>query len=117
MNLEKVYSYNAKAIYDLYVQKVMRKERSIDDLNLVLSWLTGYSIEELLEKLDDTITLQQFIEDATNFNEHANQIKGIICGVRVEDIEDSTYQKIRYMDKIVDELYKGKAIQKIMRGT
>lgn len=116
MDLEKVYNYQAYDIYQLYTQKVMRKGQKVEDLNTILSWLTGYSFEQMGNLFSKGVSLHDFIVGADGFNPNASLIKGVICGVRVEEIEDPIYQKIRYMDKIVDELAKGRAINKIMRG-
>ncbi len=116
MDLEKVYNYQAYDIYQLYTQKVMRKGQKVEDLNTILSWLTGYTFEQMGNLFSKGVNLRDFIVGADGFNPNASLIKGVICGVRVEEIEDPIYQKIRYMDKIVDELAKGRAINKIMRG-
>lgn len=111
--LDRVFNYDAGSIYDLYVQKVTRKGRTTDELDDVLGWLTGYSPEQL-HTLNGT-TLKAMIDDAPAWNPARSEIKGVICGVRVEDIEDATMQAIRYMDKVVDELAKGRALDKIKR--
>ncbi|MCL1925134.1 MAG: DUF2200 domain-containing protein [Defluviitaleaceae bacterium] len=113
-NKDKLYNYTFKGIYDLYVKKVERKERTKEELNKVIAWLTGYG-ENNLENIESDITLKEFFKNAPNMNPNANLIKGIICGCRVEEIEDPLTQKIRWMDKIVDELAKGKKIEKILR--
>lgn len=101
-------------IYDLYVQKVERKEHTKPELNQILVWLTGYDEATLTELLKSDISLGDFVNQA-KFNENAALITGMICGVRVEDIEDPQMQKIRYMDKLVDELARGKKMQSILR--
>ncbi len=111
--LDRVFNYDAGSIYDLYVQKVERKGRTSDELDDVLGWLTGYSPAQL-HTLNGT-TLKAMIDDAPAWNPARSEIKGVICGVRVEDIEDATMQAIRYMDKVVDELAKGRALDKIKR--
>ena len=109
---EKLYNYKFKLIYELYLQKIKRKDHSKEELDKILTWLTGY---EEFEAINEEVSLEQFFKDAPNINENAKLIKGVICGYRVEDIEDELTQKIRWMDKIVDELYKGKKTDKIMR--
>lgn len=115
MNLDKVYNYDFSKIYQLYLDKIIRKEREESELMAVLCWLTGYDSNSLSELSKSTITLGEFINESPAFNPNAHLIKGLICGVRVEDIEERLYQKIRYMDKLVDELAKGKKLNKIMR--
>ncbi|MCL2610052.1 MAG: DUF2200 domain-containing protein [Defluviitaleaceae bacterium] len=111
---EKLYNYSFKGIYEMYVQKIERKERTKVELNQIIAWLTGYKEDEI-ENIEKTLSLKDFFEDAPFMNPNANLIKGVICGCRVEEIEDDITQKIRWMDKIVDELAKGKKIEKIMR--
>lgn len=112
--LDRVFKYDAGSIYDLYVQKVTRKDRTTDELDEVLGWLTGYSPEQL-HALGGT-TLQAMIDDAPAWNLARSEIRGVICGVRVEEIADPTMQAIRYMDKVVDELARGRALDKIKRS-
>lgn len=101
-------------IYPLYLTKVEKKGRSQDELNVVLRWLTGYTQLQLQKQIDAKKTLSEFF-DSAKINQNASLITGVICGVRVEDIEDPLMQKIRYMDKVVDELAKGRPIHKILR--
>ena len=82
----------------------------------MISWLTGYSKEEIKDQIEKGVDLQNFFEEAPGINPNAALIKGVICGVRVEEISDPVMQKIRYLDKLVDELAKGKAMEKILRG-
>lgn len=112
-NTDRVFNFDAGAIYDLYVQKVERKQRTTDELDEVLGWLTGYS-PEALHSLEGT-TLKEMIDTAPAWNPARTAITGVVCGVRVEDIEDPTMQAVRYLDKVVDELAKGKAVEKIKR--
>ena len=101
-------------IYPLYVTKLERKGRIEEELLEVLTWLTGFDEPELKEKIESKVSLREFFADAS-LNQHCDKITGVICGVRVEEIEDPLMQKIRYMDKLVDELAKGKAMQKVLR--
>ena len=103
------------SIYPLYVQKVEKKGRTTEELNTVLLWLTGYTQKSLQQQIDKKVDLQTFFAEAPLFNPNASKITGVICGYRVEDIEDPLMQKIRYMDKLVDELAKGKKMEKILR--
>lgn len=113
-NNTRLFKYSFASIYDLYVQKVERKGRTQEELDTVLCWLTGFDKKALLEQIKNGNDLEAFFAGA-KLNPNADKITGIICGVRVEEIEDKLVQKIRYMDKVVDELAKGKAIEKILR--
>lgn len=105
------------SIYPLYLQKVERKDRTKGDLDQVLTWLTGYDDDGLRKAVDDDVTLEEFFAAAPRMNPNASLITGVICGYRVEEIEDPLMQKIRYMDKLVDELARGKKISSILRGS
>lgn len=115
MTRPKIYAMPFSTIYPLYINKVERKGRSKEELNQVICWLTGYDEESLQIKIDEGVSLDAFFNDAPVINPNAYLIKGVICGVRVEDIEDSLMRNIRYLDKLVDELAKGKVIEKILR--
>jgi hypothetical protein len=104
-------------IYPLYVQKVERKGRRTDELDQVISWLTGYDEAGLRKAVADEVDLETFFAQAPGLNPRAAQITGLICGYRVEDIEDPLMQKIRYLDKLVDELARGKKMATILRGS
>lgn len=104
------------SVYPLYITKVEKKGRTTAELDEVIEWLTGFDDAELRSHLDAGTTLQEFFDDA-RLNPNASAITGVICGVRVEEIEDPLMQKIRYMDKLVDELAKGRAMEKILRGS
>ena len=96
--------------------KVERKDRTVDELHEVITWLTGYSVEELNRVREDKVTLEEFFAQAPALNPSRSRITGSICGYKVQDIEDPLMQNIRYMDKLVDELAKGKAMEKILRA-
>ena len=115
MTEHKIYSVPFSRIYPLYLQKVERKGRSRPELDEVITWLTGYSIEKLQDLTKNSDTLREFFNNAPSLNDNAHKITGVICGVRVEEIEDPLMQKIRWMDKLVDELSKGKVLEKILR--
>lgn len=115
MKNQRLFGYSFGSIYDLYVQKVERKGRTRDELDEVLTWLTGYDKDGLQKQIESGNSLEVFFEQAPLLHPNAHLIKGLICGVRVEDIEDPLTQKIRYMDKVVDELAKGKKMEKILR--
>src|SRR3954454_27105 len=103
-------------IYPLYVQKVERKGQDRQDVDRVISWLTGYDGTGLEKAVADGIDLETFFAQAPAMNPHASLITGLICGIRVEEIEDPLMQQIRYMDKLVDEVFKGKRMASILRG-
>lgn len=103
------------AVYPLYVNKVVRKNRTEAELRQVICWLTGFTDSELQTQIDTEVTFPEFFDNA-NLTPLTAQITGLICGVRVEDIEDPLMQKIRWLDKVVDELAKGKTLEKIFRA-
>lgn len=103
------------AVYPLYVAKLERKGRTVAELDEVIEWLTGFDEAALQRHLDAGTTFEDFFADA-RLNPHAPLITGVICGVRVEEIEDPLMQKIRYLDKLVDELARGKAMEKVLRA-
>ena len=102
-------------MHPLYIAKLARKGRSVDELNQVVRWLTGFTQAELEHHIAAGSTFTEFFE-AAQINPNAELITGVICGVRVEQIENPLMQKIRYLDKLVDELYKGRPIEKVLRG-
>ena len=104
-------------IYPLYVTKVERKNRTKDEVDQVISWLTGYDAAGLERTLATEVDLETFFAEAPALNPNATLIKGLICGYRVEEIEDPLMQKIRYMDKLVDELARGKKMSSILRSS
>lgn len=97
-----------------YVTKVESKNRSIEELYQVITWLTGFTKAQIQEMIDEKVTFETFFTKAT-LHEHAHLITGVICGVRIEEIENPLTQKVRYLDKLVDELAKGKKMEKILR--
>lgn len=100
-------------VYPLYVAKLERKGRTVSELDQVIQWLAGFDPSQVAQMVADGTTFRQFFERAS-LNASASLITGVICGVRVEEIEDPLMQKIRYLDKLVDELYKGKAMAKVL---
>ncbi len=102
-------------VYPLYVQKAERKGRTKDEVDQIIFWLTGYDRPGLQRQLEAQVDFAAFFEQAPALNPNASLIKGVVCGVRVEDVEDPLMRKIRYLDKLVDELARGKAIEKILR--
>jgi hypothetical protein len=114
-SLQRVFGYTFARIYALYVTKIERKNRTVAELNTVIQWLTGYYAKGLKAQIKSANTLQDFFALAPGINPNATKITGLICGDRIENIKDPLMQKIRYMDKLVDELAKGKAMKKILR--
>jgi hypothetical protein len=112
--MHRIFSMPFARVYPLYIAKVERKGRSVAELDRVILWLTGLTDAELRHHLDAQSTFTEFF-DAARLNPNAGLITGVICGVRVEEIDDPLMQKIRYLDKIVDELAKGRAMEKILR--
>jgi len=116
MKNEKVFKMLFSNVYPLLLQKVERKGRTKSELDTVICWLTGYDDAGLAAQLEKAVDYETFFAEAPQINPNASQIKGVICGVRVEDIEDPLMQKIRWLDKLVDELARGKAMDKVLRG-
>jgi hypothetical protein len=115
MTKHRIFTMPFANVYPMYVQKAERKNRTKDEVDQVIRWLTGYSQAGLEQQLKQQTDFETFFAQAPVFNPHASLIKGVVCGVRVEEVEDPLMQKIRYMDKLVDELAKGKAMEKILR--
>jgi hypothetical protein len=115
MRQEKVFAIRFSSLYPLYLKKAESKRRSKEELDHVIRWLTGYSEEGLRQQIGSDNDLEAFFAQAPAFNPNASLIKGVVCGIRVEDIEHPLMQKIRYLDKLVDELAKGKALDRILR--
>ena len=113
--MSRVFAMSVASVYPLYLKKVERKGRTQDELDQVITWLTGYSATELQEHLDAETTFEDFFA-AAELNPKATLITGSICGIRVEDIDDPLMQQIRYLDKLVDELAKGRPLVKILRS-
>jgi len=102
-------------VYPLYIQKAERKGRSKAEVDQVIRWLTGYSQQGLRQQINKKSDLETFFDQAPDLNPNCSLITGVVCGVRVEEIGDPLMQKIRYMDKLIDELARGKAMEKILR--
>lgn len=115
MDNEKVFSMRFSKVYPLLIQKAERKNRSRQEVLEVTAWLTGYSASQLMDMLDSDITYGDFFRNAPAMNPNREMITGSICGVRVEQIEDPLMRDIRCLDKLVDELAKGKSMDKILR--
>lgn len=115
MDHSRVYKMIFASVYPLYVQKAERKGRTKEEVDTVICWLTSYTRESLQQQIDSKADLETFFAQAPQLNPNASKITGVICGYRVEEIEDELMQKIRYLDKLVDELAKGKILEKILR--
>lgn len=116
MTNEKVFQMDLKKVYDCLVAKATRKGRTREEVDAVTSWLTGYTPEEIAAKCEAGTPYGQFFLDSPHWNPASVLIKGSVCGIKVEEIEDPLMQKIRYLDKLVDELYKGKPLEKVLRS-
>lgn len=114
-NLQRIYSLTFASVYPLYIQKVERKGQPREAVDQVITWLTGYSPEAIDSQVKANCTFETFFDQAPQLNPRAELIKGTICGVKIEEIEDPLYKKIRYLDKLVDEVAKGRAMEKILR--
>lgn len=115
MNNHRIYSMSVASVYPLYVAKAERKGRTKAEVDEIILWLTGYSQEEFKAHMEKQTDFETFFAEATKINPSRSLIKGVVCGIRVEDIEEPTMREIRYLDKLIDELAKGKAMEKILR--
>jgi len=115
MKPDRVFALTFAGVYPHYVKKAETKGRTKEELDEIIRWLTGYTKAGLEKVVRDKADLRNFFDKAPKFNPNASLIKGVVCGIRVENIEDPLMQKIRYMDKLIDELAKGKKMEKILR--
>ncbi|MBY8961893.1 DUF2200 family protein [Flavobacterium sp. D11R37] len=111
---ERMASMTFASVYPHYLAKVEKKGRTKEELHLVINWLTGFTDEKLQQLIDEKVTFEQFFNDA-DLNPNSNLITGVICGYRIEEIENPLTKKVRYLDKLVDELAKGRKMEKILR--
>lgn len=116
MNYERVYKMAFSSVYPLLVQKAERKGRTKAEVDEVICWLTGYDKAGLKKQLEKNVDYETFFGEAPNLNPNTHLITGVVCKVRVEDIEDPLMQKVRWLDKLVDELAKGRPLTKILRS-
>ncbi|MCI8516031.1 MAG: DUF2200 domain-containing protein [Hungatella sp.] len=116
MENSKVFAMKFSKVYPLLVQKAERKGRTKEEVDQIICWLTGYDSKGLKEQMDRDVDYGTFFDQAPAMNPDCARIKGVVCGVRVEEIEDPLMKKIRYLDKLVDELARGKALEKIFRS-
>ena len=115
MDNTRVYKMIFASVYPLYIQKVVKKGHTKEELDAIIFWLTGYNKKTLQQQLDQKSDFETFFKQAPKLNPNVSKITGVICGYRVEEIEDKLMQKVRYLDKLVDELAKGKKMEKILR--
>lgn len=116
MNNEKVYGMKFSKIYPFLVSKAEKKGRTLDEVTQIITWLTGYTTEEIEKAAASSVTYGDFFRNAPQLNPNRKMITGVVCNVRMEAIEEPLMQEIRYLDKLIDELAKGKAMEKILRG-
>jgi hypothetical protein len=115
MEKPKIFTTSFSGVYPFYVQKAGKKGRTKEEVDTIICWLTGYDQRALERQIDGNVDLETFFAQAPQINPLASKITGKICGYRVEEIEDGLMQKIRYLDKLIDELAKGRALEKILR--
>jgi hypothetical protein len=111
----RIYTMKFSRVYPLLVQKAVRKDRTQTEVDRIICWLTGYTKAGLRQQLEKDSDLETFFSQAPAFNPASSLIKGVVCGVRVEEVEDPLMRRVRYLDKLVDELAKGKPMEKILR--
>jgi hypothetical protein len=116
MTKHRVFAMSFAKVYPMYVQKAERKNRTKEEVDRIICWLTGYDAAGLKAQLDAGVDIETFYAQAPAFNAKSALITGVVCGIRVESIEDPLMQKLRYLDKLIDELAKGKAMEKILRS-
>jgi hypothetical protein len=115
MDNTRIYRMSFSSVYPLYVQKAEKKGRTRAEVDEIISWLTGFDKEALQQQIDNKSDFETFFAQAPHMNPNVSKITGVICGYRVEEIEDQLVQKVRYLDKLIDELAKGKSMEKILR--
>jgi hypothetical protein len=115
MSKRQIFAITFAKVYPLYVQKAERKNRTKEEVDQIICWLTGYDQAGLQQQIEQENDLETFFAQAPAIHPNSSRIKGVVCGVRVEEIEDPLVQKIRYLDKLIDELAKGKTMEKILR--
>lgn len=114
MNKPRIYTMSMASVYPMYVAKAERKGRTKEEVDEIIRWLTGYSQKQLNDQLKKEIDIETFYTNAPHMNPSRKLITGLICGIRVEDIKEPIMQEIRYLDKLIDELAKGKVMEKIL---
>jgi hypothetical protein len=115
MPKHRIFTTEFSKVYPLYIQKAERKNRTKEEVDQIICWLTGYSQAGLKKQIDSRVDFETFFAQAPAIHPNSSLIKGVVCGIRVEEVEDPLMQKIRYLDKLIDELAKGKALGTILR--
>jgi len=115
-NIERVYKMSFAGVYPMYIQKAEKKNRTKAEVDEIIYWLTGYDEKTLQKAIDEKVNLEDFFGHAPKMNPNAVKITGVICGDRIEEIENKLIQQVRYLDKLIDELAKGKTMEKILRS-
>ena len=115
MDKERIYRILFSTVYPLYIKKAEKKGRTKEEVDTIIFWLTGYNKQTLQQQIDKKSDFETFFAEAPKINPNASKITGVICGYRVEEIEDEVIKKMRYLDKLIDELAKGKKMDKILR--
>ena len=115
MDNPKIFKSSFAGVYPHYINKAEKKGRTKDEVDFLICWLTGYDLEQLHQQIYEKVDFETFFAQAPKMNEHAPKITGVICGYRIEDMEPGLMQQIRWMDKLIDELAKGKKMEKIVR--
>ncbi|MBC7088416.1 MAG: DUF2200 domain-containing protein [Tissierellales bacterium] len=116
MENHKIYNMPFSQVYDLYIKKVERKGKNIEDIDKIIMWLTGYNKDELNKALENNVTFEEFFGNAKELNPNREKINGTICGIKIQEMSPSLMKEIRYLDKLIDELANGKAMEKILRS-
>ena len=116
MDNKKIYRMTFASVYPFYIQKAEKKGRTKAEVDEIIFWLTGYNEQTLQQHIDNKTDFETFFSQAPQINPNVSKITGVICGYRVEEIEDKLIQNVRYLDKLIDELAKGKAMEKILRN-
>jgi hypothetical protein len=112
----RIFTTSFASVYPLYLQKAEKKGRTKAEVDEIITWLTGYSVQQLEQAIDAKVDFEAFFAQAPQMNPNVGLIKGVVCGVRVEDVADPLMQQIRYLDKLIDELARGKKMASILRG-
>ncbi|NNJ28319.1 DUF2200 domain-containing protein [Lacrimispora defluvii] len=115
METSRIFQMPFSTIYPLYIKKAEKKGRTREEVDEIIFWLTGYDTNSLQQQIEKEVSIEVFFRQAPQMNPNASLIKGVICGYRVEEIEDELMRQIRYLDKLIDELAKGRAMEKILR--
>ena len=116
MEKHRIFTTSFASVYPHYITKAEKKGRTKAEVDTIISWLTGYTQDELQQQIDNRKDFETFFAEAPQLNENVSKITGVICGYRIEEIENKLMQKIRYLDKLIDELAKGKMMEKILRS-